>query len=80
MKATEGEDEDTLEEKKIEKMFAGRSRDHEHMISRVHTYTKKRPIYGILAEPLRGNLSKEQEGVITHLKEYIPAAHVDFLE
>lgn len=52
---------------------------HEQQIRRVQVDSKKRPIYGILTEPLRGNLN-HNGSVVDHFEEYIPAAHVQFLE
>lgn len=49
------------------------------MIKRVHIYSKNRPTYGIITEPLRGDISKGFEN-IEHMKEYIPTSHVQFLE
>lgn len=49
------------------------------MIKRVHIYSKNRPTYGILTEPLRGDISKGDAN-LEHMKEYIPASHVQFLE
>jgi len=49
------------------------------MIKRIHLTSKKRPVIGILAEPLRGKLTFEHEN-IQDIKEYIPTAHVQFLE
>ena len=34
---------------------------------------------GILTEPLRGSLHKDEEK-LSHVNEYIPTAHVKFLE
>lgn len=59
--------------------FSDRIQNHEHMIKRVHLYSKNRPVYGILTEPLRGDISKGDAN-LDHMKEYIPASHVQFLE
>jgi hypothetical protein len=54
-------------------------KNHEHMKERVNLKRSKRAVVGILTEPLRGSLTKE--GIeVGEIKEYIPSAHVSFLE
>ena len=40
--------------------------------------SRRIPVYGILSEPLRGTLKSLQGGA--QFDEYVPAAHVKFLE
>jgi hypothetical protein len=42
----------------------------------------RRPIYGVLTEPIRGTMKSKSEGkeVQTDQMSYIPKAHVSFLE
>lgn len=49
--------------------------EHDLNVKRVVINTQKRPIYGILTEPLRGSLTINGANVES-FDEYIPAAHV----
>ena len=46
------------------------------MKNSLDTSTKKRPVIGVLAEPLRGEVISDY----LHYEQYIPRAYVDFLE
>jgi hypothetical protein len=73
LKASYYDDEVEIEDDDVS--FSERIQNHEHMIKRVHLYSKNRPVYGILTEPLRGDISKG-DADLAHMKEYIPASHV----
>ena len=54
-------------------------RTHQHDQEKVEVDLNKIPIMGVLTEPLRGSLHKDEERMST-ANEYIPTAHVKFLE
>jgi hypothetical protein len=56
-------------------------RDHDHFITEEEIIKKinsKLPVWGILTEPLHGTLKQDDE--VSEYQEYIPAAHVKFIE
>lgn len=54
-------------------------RPHNHDSENKKVKNNNRPLYGILTEPLRGSVHDGDEQV-TNVEQYIPAAHVKFLE
>ena len=53
--------------------------EHEQAVKRLAVDSSARPIYGVLTEPLSGTLTLG-EATVESFNEYIPTAHVQFLE
>lgn len=63
----------------VEEETVSYKRSHQHAQDKIEVDLHKIPIMGILTEPMRGNLHSEDE-LVDAVKEYIPTAHVKFLE
>lgn len=71
---------DTIKLKElIEEETVSYKRTHQHDQDKVEVDLHKIPVMGILTEPLRGSLHKDDEKMLS-MNEYIPTAHVKFLE
>lgn len=58
-----------------------KKRSHDHIADLIKTKKKdnRTPVWGILTEPLKGTL-KSDDNVMAGYDEYVPAAHVKFIE
>jgi hypothetical protein len=57
-----------------------RASDRIQKISKVQGSSARKPVYGVLTEPLEGDLQGKSDKVEAAERSYVPRAHVQFLE
>lgn len=66
-------------EKVEDSVFAG-NRRHDHLSNDPKLKDNRTPIWGILTQPIKGILKSDENTKETGYHEFVPAAHVQFIE